>query len=190
MNKEISETRAPLPYRSHGLPLRSHPMSFLREELTRRGISPSAAIANAKDGSRISIAGLVLVRQKPDSAKGVMFITLEDEAGVANLIVWPSLFDKLRPTILGAQMLVCRGKVQQASGVTHIIADHLLDETELLNSVGGQDETFSLPAGRGDEARQPGGPDQTVTVPIKKVRDIYILDIHIDSLNLKVRNFR
>lgn len=69
-------------------------------------------------------------------------------------------------------MLVCRGKVQQASGVTHIIADNLLDETELLNSVGGQDEPFTLPAARGDEARHPGGSDQRTTFPIKKVRDI------------------
>lgn len=119
-----------------------------------------------------------------------MFITLEDEAGVANLIIWPSLFDKLRRTILGAQMLVCRGKVQQASGVTHIIADHLLDETELLNRVGGKDETFTLPAGRGDVARHPGGPDPRGAIPIKKVRDIYIPDLHIDTLTVKARNFR
>ncbi|SCB55041.1 OB-fold nucleic acid binding domain-containing protein [Bradyrhizobium shewense] len=198
---EINEAAVELPpmtkgrevvedYRSAGLTLRSHPLAFLREELSRRSVSPCQALQQAKDGSRISVAGLVLVRQKPGSAKGVMFITLEDETDIANLIVWPSVFDRLRRTILGAQMMTCRGRVQRASGVIHVIAEHLTDETELLNSVGGQNEAFTLSAGRGDQARHPGGPDPRVAVPVKKVRDIYIPDLHIDTLNLKARNFR
>ena len=119
-----------------------------------------------------------------------MFITLEDETDIANLIVWPSTFDKLRRAILGAQMMTVRGKVQCASGVVHLIVEHLLDETELLNGIGGQNQSFTLPAGRGDEARHPGGPDPRGDVPIKKVRDIYIPDLHIDTLNVKARNFR
>jgi error-prone DNA polymerase len=177
-------------YRAQGLTLRAHPLAFLRQELTRREILPCSAIKAAQDGTRISVSGLVLVRQKPGSAKGVMFITLEDETDIANLIVWPSLFDKLRRTILGAQMMVCRGKVQCANSVTHIIAEHLIDQTDLLNSVGGSNETFTLPAGRGDEARHPGGPDPRGEIPIKKVRDIYIPDLHIDTLTVKARNFR
>jgi error-prone DNA polymerase len=177
-------------YRSQGLTLRAHPLAFLRQELTRREISPCSAIKAAQDGARISVSGLVLVRQKPGSAKGVIFITLEDETDIANLIVWPSLFDKLRRTILGAQMMVCRGKVQKASGVTHLIAEHLIDQTNLLNNVGGCNEAFILPAGRGDEARHPGGPDPRGALPIKKVRDIYIPDLHIETLNVKARNFK
>jgi error-prone DNA polymerase len=177
-------------YRSHGLTLRAHPLAFLRDELARRSVSPCQALQDAKDGSRISVAGLVLVRQKPGSAKGVMFITLEDETDIANLIVWPSVFDRLRRTILGAQMMTCRGRVQRASGVIHVIAEHLTDETELLNSVGGQNEAFTLPAGRGDEARHPGGLDPRGAVPVKKVRDIYIPDLHIDTLSVKAKNFR
>jgi error-prone DNA polymerase len=166
------------------------PLAFLRQELTRREILPCSAIKAAPDGARISVSGLVLVRQKPGSAKGVMFITLEDETDIANLIVWPSLFDKLRRTILSAQMMVCRGKVQKASGVTHLIAEYLIDQTDLLNSVGGCNETFTLPAGRGDEARHPGGADPRGNVPIKKIRDIYIADLHMDTLSVKARNFR
>jgi error-prone DNA polymerase len=177
-------------YRAQGLTLRAHPLAFLRQELTKREILPCSAIKAAPDGARISVSGLVLVRQKPGSAKGVMFITLEDETDVANLIVWPSVFDKLRRTILGAQMMVCRGKVQKASGVTHLIVEHLIDQTDLLNSVGGCNEAFTLPAGRGDEARHPGGADPRGEVPIKKVRDIYIPDLHIDTLAVKARNFR
>ena len=149
-----------------------------------------AATERAQEGRSLSVSGLVLVRQKPGSAKGVMFITLEDETDIANLIVWPSLFDKLRRTILGAQMMVCRGRVQCASGVIHLIAEHLIDQTDLLNSVGGRDGSFTLPAGRGDQVRHPGGPDPREAVPIKKVRDIYVPDLHIDSLNVKARNFR
>jgi error-prone DNA polymerase len=177
-------------YRSNGLTLRAHPLSFLRQELTRRTIAPCQNLRRAQNGSRISVSGLVLVRQRPGSAKGVMFITLEDETDIANLIVWPSLFDKQRKTILGAQMLTCRGYVQCASGVVHVVAEHLIDETELLNSVGGSQEPFNLPAGRGDEARHPNGFDQRETAQIKKVRDIFIPDLHIDTLNVKARNFR
>ncbi len=147
-------------------------------------------LREAKDGSHVTVSGLVLVRQKPGSAKGVMFITLEDETDIANLIVWPSLFDRQRRIILGAQMMTCRGKIQRASGVIHVIAEHLIDETELLNSVGGQNEGFNLPAGRGDEARHPGGPDPRGALPVKKVRDIYIPDLHIDTLSVRARNFR
>jgi len=198
---EINEAAVELPpmtkgrevvedYRSHGLTLRAHPLVFLREDLSRRSVSPCRHLQHAKDGSRISVAGLVLVRQKPGSAKGVMFITLEDETDIANLIIWPSVFDRLRRTILGAQMMTCRGRVQRASGGIHVIAEHLTDETELLICVGGQNEAFTLPAGRGDEARHSGGPDPRGNVPVKKVRDIYIPDLHIDTLNLKARNFR
>ncbi len=177
-------------YRSHGLTLRAHPVSFLREQLGQMGISPCRDLRQARNGSRLSVSGLVLVRQKPGSAKGVMFITLEDETDIANLIVWPSMFDKQRRIILGAQMMVCRGRVQCASGVIHLIAEHLIDQTDLLNSVGGCNEVFTPSAGRGDEARHPGGADPRGDVPIKKVRDIYIPDLHIDTMNIKARNFR
>jgi DNA polymerase III alpha subunit len=86
-------------YRSHGLTLRAHPLAFLREELAKREILPCSAIKSAKDRSRISISGLILVRQKPGSAKDVMFITLEDKTDIFHLIVWPSVFDKLRRAI-------------------------------------------------------------------------------------------
>jgi error-prone DNA polymerase len=90
-------------YCSHGLSLRPHPLAFLRSELASLEISPCEALSAAKDGSRITVSGLVMVRQRPGSAKGVMFITLEDETDIANLIIWPSLFDKQRRVILGAR---------------------------------------------------------------------------------------
>lgn len=179
-------------YRSHGLTLRAHPLSFVRDQLTGTGFSTCAQLRAAADRSRISVSGLVLVRQMPGSAKGVMFITLEDETDIANLVVWPSLFDRQRKIILGAQMMACRGRVQSVSGVVHLVAEYLIDQSELLRSIGGID-TFTLPAGRGDEARHGGSgfdgrePKQPPTV---KTRDIYIPDLHIDTLTVKSRNFR
>jgi error-prone DNA polymerase len=181
-------------YRSHGLSLRPHPLAFLRSELVAQEISPCGALRRAKDGSRITVSGLVTVRQRPGSAKGVMFITLEDETDIANLIIWPSLFDRQRRVILGAQMLACRGKVQAANGVIHVVAEHLIDQSDLLRRVGGSDEAFVIPAERGDEAIHGGGAaglDSRDSEALKHAaRDIFIPDLHIDTLTVKSRNFR
>jgi error-prone DNA polymerase len=177
-------------YRSHGLSLRPHPLAFLRDRLNRMGIIPCADLKNAKNGQRVTVARLVMVRQRPGSAKGVMFITLEDGIDIANLVIWPSLFEKHRPIFLGAQLLVCRGKVQTESGVIHVVAEHVSDRTDLLRQVGGLDEPFTVPTGRGDEAKHGGGPDSRDSTLLRKVRDIFVPDLHIDTLTAKGRNFR
>ena len=142
-------------YRAVGLSLRQHPVAFLREELSRAGMLPCGALANTPAG-RVSVAGLILVRQKPGSAKGVMFITIEDETGVANLVLWPKLFEAQRRVVLSAGMIACRGRVQAKNGVVHLVAEHLTDLTGLLHSVGRREEAFPLSPGRGDEARRAG----------------------------------
>ena len=178
-------------YRTTGLSLRSHPVHFLRSELERRLIKPCASVTTAPNGQRITVAGLVLVRQMPGSAKGVMFITLEDETANANLIVWPTVFEKNRRTILSATMLACRGRLQRANGVIHVIADEVYDLTRLLRQVSGADDPLYLPAGRGDEARRGGsGPDNRDQKPLNKPRDMYVPDLHIDTIKMKARNFR
>jgi error-prone DNA polymerase len=123
-------------YRSTGLSLRRHPVSFLRQDLAARGIVRCGDLDKHKDGKRLSVAGIVLVRQRPGSARGVLFVTIEDETGHANLIVWPPLFERQRRLILSATMIACRGKMQQESGVIHVIADELTDLSEMLKSVG------------------------------------------------------
>jgi error-prone DNA polymerase len=186
MGREVVED-----YRTKGLSLRAHPLAFLRQTLQARKFLPCTALQEAPDGRRISIAGLVLVRQMPGSAKGVMFITLEDEAGTGNLIVWPSVFEKNRRTILSASMLGCRGKVQRASGVIHLIVEHVVDLTADLKTVSGLDAPFPLTPGRGDEAKHGGhGPDSREARPVAKPRDIHVPDLHIDTIKLKARNFR
>ena len=158
-------------YRSTGLTLRRHPVSFLRTELGMRGAIDAATLARTRDGSRVSVAGIVLVRQKPGSAKGIMFITIEDETGHANIIVWPSIFAKQRPLILSAPMIACHGKLQREGSVIHIIADQLEDLSDMLRSVGARDDAlapqsvgarddaFPIRTGRGDGAKHGGTPD-------------------------------
>jgi len=146
-------------YRSVGLSLRSHPVAFLRATLQAQGMVSCADLAHVRDGRRIVVPGIVLVRQKPGSAKGIMFITIEDETGVANLILWPDRFARQRPLVLTARMLACHGRMQREGAVVHVITERLEDLSELLRSVGERDEAFPIQHGRGDGATHPAGPD-------------------------------
>jgi len=146
-------------YRSVGLTLRCHPVSFLRDELSRMNAATCGSLGSTRDGKRLMVAGLVLVRQKPGSAKGVMFMTIEDETGIANVIVWPNVFEKHRRLILSSSMVGCTGKLQREGEVIHVVADRLVDMSGLLRSVGSRDEAFVPVTGRGDEAKHGGSPD-------------------------------
>jgi error-prone DNA polymerase len=177
-------------YRSKGLSLRAHPLLFLRASLNQRRFSPCNTVSSTAKGRRLSIAGLVLVRQMPGSAKGVIFITLEDETGIANLIVWPSVFEANRRTILGSSMLGCRGKVQRAGDVTHLIVEQVSDLSDDLRRVSDLDMALPVTTGRGDGAKQQMSPDsRDRKAPLHMPRDMYVPDLHIDTLK-KARNFR
>jgi len=119
-------------YRWLHLSLKAHPVAFLRDELDRRGIVPSERLASLPSGRRVSVAGLVLVRQRPGSANGVIFMTLEDEGAIANTIVWPQIYETFRPIVLGARLLAVTGKLQNEQGVIHVVAERLEDLTPLL----------------------------------------------------------
>ncbi len=131
-------------YRSLSLSLKAHPVSFVRDWLTRRNYRQNVTLRDLASGARTSIAGLVLVRQRPGSAKGVIFETLEDETGIANIIVWPKTFEKYRLIVLGARFIGVRGRLQSQDGVIHLVAEHLQDLTPLLLEVAG--EADKLPA--------------------------------------------
>ncbi len=131
-------------YRSTGLSLRDHPVAFLRATLNERRIVRCADLAQRRDGARLTVAGIILVRQRPGSARGVLFVTIEDETGHANLIVWPSLFERQRKTLLSATMLACRGKLQKEGEVIHVIADDITDLSALLRSVGDESRAMRL----------------------------------------------
>lgn len=100
-------------YSHVGLTLRNHPVSFLRADLARRRILACADAVASRDKQWVEVAGIILVRQRPGSAKGVMFITIEDETGVANVVVWPKVFEKQRSIVLGASMLGIKGYIQR-----------------------------------------------------------------------------
>lgn len=174
-----------------GLTLRHHPISFLRQDLQERRIVTCAEAMDARDGRRLEAAGLVLVRQRPGSAKGTMFITIEDETGIANLVVWPKVFEAFRRIVLSAGMLAVRGRIQREGEVVHLVAQQLTDLSADLASVGERDTSFPLPHGRGDNFHHGSPtPDPRGLPKGLRTRDIYIPDLHIDTIKVKTRDFR
>jgi error-prone DNA polymerase len=126
-------------YRAVQLSLRAHPVAFLRPELDRRGITRCGDLARTRDGKAVEVAGVVLIRQRPGSAKGVLFITIEDETGVANAILWPDRFEAQRRIVMSSAMLSIRGIVQREGDVIHVVTARMEDLTPLLHSVGAMD---------------------------------------------------
>ncbi len=147
-------------YRTLRLSLRAHPLSFLRERLAARSVLLAEALLHAQDGDRAATAGLVLVRQRPGSAKGVIFMTLEDETGTVNIVVWPNILEKYRPAVLGGRLAMVRGRVQRAGEIVHLVATHLEDLTHWLDLLMPDEGTVqpspdSAGAGRYGGRRQP-----------------------------------
>ncbi|EWY40071.1 DNA polymerase [Skermanella stibiiresistens SB22] len=151
-------------YASLSLSLKCHPLSLLRPGLERAGVSPSTRLDEVRHNTRLTVAGLVLVRQRPGSAAGVVFITLEDEHGVANLIVVPPVFERFRKVILTARMISATGRVERHDGVVHLLADHLTDQSPRLRELTAEPDFFQPRAmaggmARADEVKRPV-PDQ------------------------------
>jgi len=119
-------------YRTLSLSLKGHPLSFLRRTLTARRIVPADALRDISAGRIVTVAGLVLVRQRPGTASGVIFASLEDESGLANIIIWPKVFEANRAVVLGSRMMAVRGEVQKEGLVIHVIARQVYDMTPLL----------------------------------------------------------
>jgi len=125
-------------YETIRLSLKGHPVKFLRERLTLMGAIRATELERVKEGRRTAIGGVVLVRQQPGTAKGVVFLTVEDETGVANIVVWPKVFQQYRPVVMGARLVLIRGRVERAEdaqegGVIHLIADSIEDRTSDLD---------------------------------------------------------
>ncbi len=141
-------------YSSLALSLKAHPLSFLRRRFHRAGYRPCADLKTARNGSRIGIAGLVLVRQRPGSAKGVIFATLEDETGVANVIIWPKLFQRFRKAVIGAKLMAVTGRVQREGEVIHLVADQVADRSSALAAL--REGVFDTALAHADEVARPG----------------------------------
>ncbi len=137
-------------YRYLSLSLKGHPVSFLRDALGKAGVTRNVDLLRIANGRRVIIAGLVLVRQQPGSAKGVIFMTLEDETGVANAIVWKKVFEKYRAVVMGARLVKIYGKLQSQSGVIHTVVEHIEDMTPLLGILQRERKRFGV-SERSDE---------------------------------------
>ncbi|WP_439617474.1 error-prone DNA polymerase [Shinella sp.] len=173
-----------------GLTLRAHPVSFLREDLQRQKILSCHVATNLRDRTRVETAGVILVRQRPGSAKGVIFVTLEDETGIANLVVWRKVFIAYRKVVMGASMLGVKGYIQREGEVVHVVAQHLTDLSGMLASVGHRDGPFPLPHGRGDEFHHGSPPHDPRGAPkLVKPRNLVDGYGHIDEIRVKSRDF-
>jgi error-prone DNA polymerase len=137
-------------YQTIRLSLKAHPMGFLREYYATQKFITADQLKNIRDGKRLSIAGLVLIRQRPGSAKGVVFITIEDETGIANLVIWPDVFEKQRKIVMGARLMAVHGIVQrdEEDAVIHVVARRLEDHTHMLQHL--SEDVMAAPLSRGD----------------------------------------
>ena len=119
-------------YRMVGFSLKRHPLALLRPELDRRHILSHARLRETPAKTLVKVAGLVLVRQQPGTASGVIFMTLEDETGIANIVVWRRVFERFRRVVMGAKLVQCEGRVQREGEVIHVVAERLTDLSPLL----------------------------------------------------------
>jgi error-prone DNA polymerase len=122
-------------YAALRLSLKAHPLALLRQTFAAGGFIPARQLAEAENGRAVRLAGIVLIRQRPGSAKGVVFATLEDETGIANIVIWPKIFERFRRVALGARLLGVSGRVQEESGVIHVVAATLTDLSPHLESL-------------------------------------------------------
>ncbi|WP_458097977.1 error-prone DNA polymerase [Roseomonas sp. WA12] len=169
-------------YRSTGLTLRRHPLAILRPALDRLGLDDTRALGTLRHGARIRLPGIVLIRQRPGTSKGVIFITVEDEFGVGNLVVFSKVAEEHRRALVGARLLVAEGRVERLDenvevAVNHLIVRVLVDRSDLLDGLsvadqGGEWAERSL--GRADEVRRPDpGSRRTTSVKLPNSRDFH-----------------
>ena len=151
-------------------------MSFLRRSMARQGYVTCASLEQMRNGQRAKLAGIVLIRQRPGSAKGVCFITLEDETGIANLVFWPKVMTGFRKVIMRARVIDIRGYVQKGDDVIHVVAQELIDRSDALERLA--DDRMEPPLTRADEVKRNvpqdprGGHPRDVRV-IPKSRDFH-----------------
>jgi error-prone DNA polymerase len=188
---DIADENIPLPemalsehvihdYASTSLSLKAHPVSFVREQLDQLHVWPTAKLSKGKDGQLVKVAGLILVRQRPGTAKGICFITLEDETGVSNVVVFEKMFDKYRKEIIQSKLLMVEGKLQIEGEVIHVIVQRCFNVSGLLHK---------LMPHKNQELNFPHlKPDET-TAPSSDPRDRETRDLIQGTIFPKGRNF-
>ena len=163
-------------YETLRLSLKAHPVAFLRERLKGLGAVEARRLPDIPDGRRIVVGGVVLVRQRPGSSNGVVFLTLEDETGIANVVVWPKVFDTFRAEVMGARMMLIEGRLQRAvdseGGVIHLVAERIVDRTADLGLL--SDAGPPVRPEMADDAARAGG-DPRLRPMHRHPRDVQVL---------------
>jgi error-prone DNA polymerase len=162
-------------YQTIRLSLKGHPMEFLRPMFTKESVVACEAVCHASDKKRVRCAGVVLVRQRPGSAKGVVFMTLEDETGIANIVVWPKVMEQFRKEVMGARLILVEGYIQSSpEEVTHLVAQRLYDRSHDLAGLANDalSRKHAVPAGpalieplHDDRRQHPDNPGQKIRHP-------------------------
>ncbi len=135
-------------YQTIRLSLKGHPMEFLRPMFEKERVIACERVCHANDKKRVRCAGVVLVRQRPGSAKGVVFMTLEDETGIANIVVWPKVMEQFRKEVMGARLILVEGYIQSSpEQVTHLVAQRLYDRSHDLMGLANDSRKHPVPAG-------------------------------------------
>ena len=142
-------------YRTLRLSLKAHPMTFLRTHVTAARIVSCGQVKAMTDGMRVSVGGVILVRQRPGSASGVVFMTIEDETGVANAVIWPTVLERMRKVVMGARLVVIHGRVQRHEDIIHVVATRLEDKNHWLDRLSEDGKALEAALANADEVRRP-----------------------------------
>jgi error-prone DNA polymerase len=175
-------------YASIRMSLKHHPLELLREQLDEMDAVCARELRERPNNRRLTTAGLVLVRQRPGTAKGVIFLTLEDETGVANVIVWPSVFKQFRKVILASRLVCITGKLQREGIVTHLIAEKIVDLSDRLDALS-EGHVITPPAAPGDEVKYGSDADPRQLKAQKKPRATLSRHPRNNHIAIKSRNF-
>ena len=142
-------------YQTLRLSLKAHPMSLLRQRFGAQRVLACGDLRGLEDGAWVAVAGVVLVRQRPGSAKGVVFMTIEDETGVANVVVWAKTLERFRKVVMTARLIVIRGRIQRHEDIIHVVSAHLEDESWRLSTLTEDALDMPIPIANADEVLRP-----------------------------------
>ncbi len=142
-------------YQTLRLSLKAHPMSFLRSRFAARRVVSCDELRVIKDGAWVAVAGVVLVRQRPGSAKGVVFMTIEDETGIANTVIWAKQLERFRKEVMASRLIVIHGRVQRHEDIIHVVASRLEDRSDWLQLLSAEAADMKIPLANADEVLRP-----------------------------------
>jgi len=161
-------------YQTLRLSLKAHPMSFLRTLCNERKVVDSIRLKTMRNGASVAVAGVVLVRQRPGSARGVVFLTLEDEFGVCNAVIWPQVLERHRAIVMGARLMLIRGRVQRSGDIIHVVAGTIEDRTPWLALLTEDGALMKNSLARADEVIKPG-PDPSQPPAARHPRNVRVI---------------